>query len=304
MGRLSLKGLEYFSVDTTWETNVKLVKAKFGTLEGSGFLTELWASIYRENYYREWNEENELLFADEIKREVAWVHEVIEYCFDKKIFDRAIFDSKKVLTSHGIQKRYFKIARDSLKRTGLDYIEGITYPDFMPENNLPENSDNLRGYPDNLGGNADNLRGYDDKGRGRKGKGTKGNLNKGEEGGEPPAPPLVDNLETQEADLYAFALSRILARKKRPGDPEAMARKIMHEADVIAAWEATRPKPKPKASSIPFLEICPECGRPIPREKCDNFEGIARCYECNTDFYWDTTLKAWEVEDIPQADSG
>ena len=176
MGRLAQKGLEYFSIDTSWETAVKLVKAKYGALEGVGFLMELWASIYRENYYREWNDETELLFSDEIKKPVEWVHEVIEYCFEKKILDKDIFNAKGVLTSHGIQKRYFKVARDSLGRNYIDYIEGITYPEFMPKNNLPENSDKVPPYTDKVPEKADKVQLYADAY-----KGIQGNLKGGGE---------------------------------------------------------------------------------------------------------------------------
>lgn len=163
MGRLTKKGLEYFAVDTSWETAVKLVKARYGSLEGVGFLVELWSSIYKENYFRTWTEEDEILFADEIKKPIEWVHDVIEYLFDKKLLDRDVYKEHKVLTSHGIQKRYFKAARDSLKRTNLDYLPGITYDEFLIEetdkNNLGGKADFPGGNRDFPGGKADKLRG-------------------------------------------------------------------------------------------------------------------------------------------------
>ncbi len=255
MGRIATKGLGYFSLDTTWETNAKLVKAKYGMLKGAGFLLELWSSVYRENYYREWNEENELLFAGEIQEPVAWVHEVMEYCFDKKIFDRAVFDAFHVLTSHGIQKRYFKIARDSLHRTSIDYIEGITYPDFMPENNL-------QGKADNLGGNRENQGGKYDKGRG----GDLKELNLRREEEEPPA--LVDNSPEYEEALFRFTLAALVARKKKPGDPESMARAIMHEPDREAAFRSAFKNLFPKTEIKPEKDpppVCPGCGKPAHR---------------------------------------
>lgn len=129
MGRVARNGLDYFSVDTSWETNMRLVKAKYG-LEGIGFMIELYASIYHDGYYRKWDDENEILFADEIRKPVEWVREVVEYCFDKKLFDRKIHAKHGVLTSHGIQFRYFKISRN-LNRKTPEIIDGVTYPDII-----------------------------------------------------------------------------------------------------------------------------------------------------------------------------
>jgi hypothetical protein len=288
VGRIAEKGLDYFPLDTTWETAVKLVKAKFGACKGAGFLAELWASIYRENYYRTWNEETELLFADEIKEEVTWVHEAIEYCFDKQIFDRSIFKAMGVLTGRGIQKRYFRIARDTLKRTCLDYIEGVTYPKYMPKNIPPENKDILRGNADNLGGNADRLHGKDTA--------RKGKERKGIEGEQEERAALVDNFsETEGADLYAFALARVLARKKKPGDPDAMAKSIMHEPDVFRDFRASRTPPaSTKTTSVPKPDPCPKCAGEISYTS----SGVGACQKCKRGFTYDSTW-GW-AEDVKE----
>jgi len=306
MGRIAEKGLDYFPLDTTWETAVKLVKAKFGACKGAGFLAELWASIYRENYYRAWNEETELLFADEIKEEVGWVHEAIEYCFDKQIFDRDIFKAKGVLTGHGIQKRYFQIARDKLKRVGLDYIDGITYPKYMPENNHPKNKDNLQGKADNLQGKADNLGGYDHKGKG-KGRGREGE-GEGEIKGEGKYPPaLVDNSPEYEEALFRFTLAILLARKKKPGDPESMARKIMHEEDVERDFRKIKGIGE-RSTSVTFIAPdpgpCPKCGGEL---HANGYVGAANCRNCPATFTYNRDFDEWledAAEPVPFPDTG
>jgi DNA-directed RNA polymerase subunit RPC12/RpoP len=311
MGRTSLKGLDYFPIDTTWETNVKLVKAKFGTLEGAGFLAELWASIYRENYYRDWTEETELLFADEIKRDVAWVHEVVEYCFEKKIFDRAIYDRKKVLTSHGIQKRYFKIARDSLKRTGLDYIDGVTYPDFMPKNNLGGKADNPGGYTDNPGGKAENQGGYDDKQS--KANLNELNLNKAASAAEARPLDLVDNLGEElrngglvfsEADLQALALRCVTrgldagfvsyaidraGKTPKTKNPKGLAKRGLLEYDNWAEEYAASSKPTDEHGLAPLPGPC-SCGGLI-KAQINIGQGV--CSSCGDFWEYDFKAKAW-----------
>ncbi len=285
MGRIATKGLTYFPLDTSWETAVKLVKAKYGTLEGVGFLSEIWASIYRENYYRKWDEETELLFADEIKKPVAWVHEVIDYCLQKGIFDQSIYSVKHVLTSHGIQRRYFRIVI-SLKRTDIDFIDGITYPEFMPKNksgfpqdNSGGNGDNSGGYSEKQGKNDNSSGGYTDARKGKEGKGI-------EELGAARAPEVNSSQEAQ--DLAAFAYR--LAVKRKAKKPEAMALKLMTEPDVILAFEAERSaKSNPKKPKKPLFPDPPTC--------CQNGEirtthpgDIGRCTACGALWEYDPGL--------------
>jgi hypothetical protein len=272
MGRLASKGLEYFSVDTSWEYAMKLIRAKYH-LEGVGFMTELWASIYHDNYYRKWDDEAELLFADEIKKDPSWVHEIIAYCFEKKLFDEELFKSKGILTSHGIQKRYFKIAL-SLGRTYIDYIEGITYPDFMPKNNLPGKADFPPGNRDNLPGNGDKLPGNDDKAKQANSKQYK----------ELASLPLVDNFsEAEKKELYAFALDR--ARKNpKNRNPSAVAKKIMSDADVLEDFKASRPPPP--EPTFPNPRPCPKCSGDFmryPGQKADE----RRCSRCGYEVVYD-----------------
>jgi hypothetical protein len=129
MGRKTRHGLEYFSVDTTWETPMKLIRAKYG-LEGVGFMMELYASIYRESYYRKWDEETELLFSDEIKKPVEYIRELIEYCFTRGLLDRDKYDAFGVLTSHGIQQRYFDTCF-RIRRTSHDIRPELYYEDLV-----------------------------------------------------------------------------------------------------------------------------------------------------------------------------
>jgi len=248
MGRLAQKGLDYFPLDTTWETAVKLVKAKFGALKGAGFLSEIWASIYRENYYRSWNEEDELLFADEIKEPIEWVREVIAYCLEKKIFDKALYDSKRILTSNGIQKRYFKIARDSLHRDYIDYIEGITYPRYMPDK-VQLYPDKVQLYPTEGADSENKVVLYADKLKQAKAK----QYNK-----ELASCALVDNFsEDEEQELFEIALSKAKLNPKNRY-PQAVARKMTRDEDVLA--EFNRRHPPELEPELPDPGPCPDCG--------------------------------------------
>jgi len=329
MGRLAQKGLDYFSMDTTWETAVKLVKAKFGTLEGVGFLTEIWASIYRENYYRTWDDEAELLFADEIKKPVEWVHEVIEYCFDKNILDRNVYDAHKVLTSHGIQKRYFKIARESLKRTYIDYIDGITYPEFMPENNLGGKADIHGGNRDIPGGKADYTGGNDDNTRQyntnefntKKGKTYSSSRDEPSDSNPPPAASVSNLTEEVHKALYDSRFRSSFTASECVGIADRLSQLGLDagfvEYAILKTSEAKARNPNAFLRSALLagkgfedwpekyraaLESTPKekpKRRPSPPERCTCGERIARagdlvvCKACASIWEYDSAFETW-----------
>jgi len=289
MGRLAQKGLDYFPLDTTWETSVKLVKARYGALEGAGFLTELWASIYRENYYREWNEEAELLFADEIKRPVAWVHEVVEYCFDKGIFDRAVYEAKGVLTSHGIQRRYFKTVL-SLGRTYIDYIKGITHPDYMQNPIPPGKADIPPGNRDNLPGKADKLPGNRHHSSTLQGNEVKNSS------------AARDELSTSgEAEsLAAFCLARAQADPKVK-NKTAYAATLATKADVLADWRKSLEPPPPPEPEYPPPPDCEDCGGDLMRHP-GQAENERRCSRCKVDYVFDDDWGLWKRKEAALVD--
>jgi len=97
---------------------------------------------------------------------------------------------------------------------------------------------------------------------------------------EEAAPPLVDNPvdNSEDADLLAFAIARVKARKKQPGNLEAYARRIMHDPDVIAAYQASlaTPSASGKVALVEEPGPCPRCGKPL---KADLRRGEAQCLD-------------------------
>jgi len=128
MGRSLRQGLEYFSVYTGWDVKMKLMEAKFG-LEGIGFIISLWQLIYSEGYFLIWNnEETKLLFAKEHNIEIEKQQKIIDYALDRGIFSFDMYDKYGILTSRGIQKRYFE---KNLKRTDIHFCKEFLL--FEPE---------------------------------------------------------------------------------------------------------------------------------------------------------------------------
>jgi len=124
MARPYKKGLDYFNVDCNQADNLNLIEVKHGLI-GYGVVVKLWKKIYQiSGYYCDWNQKNLLLFAREVNATTELVSEVVESCFEEEIFSREMFEAHKILTSHGIQKRWKKIVTEA-KRKDIE-IE----PDF------------------------------------------------------------------------------------------------------------------------------------------------------------------------------
>jgi len=117
MARPIKTGLDYFPLDVVIDDDVELLEAECG-LVGFAILIKLWQKIFSNGYFIEWNEDNAMLFARKINAELTLVNTVVNVCLRRDLFDKTTFNDYNVLTSKGIQKRYFKICNDA-KRKGL-----------------------------------------------------------------------------------------------------------------------------------------------------------------------------------------
>jgi hypothetical protein len=107
MSRSIKEGLDYFSLDTTSDRKWKLIKSKYG-LWGVGLLVELLKTIYAENYFYKWDEESVIIFAGDNNINEEDVNNFIEFAVKHGFFSDYMLKTYGVLTSSGIQKRYFE----------------------------------------------------------------------------------------------------------------------------------------------------------------------------------------------------
>ncbi|WP_315117935.1 DUF4373 domain-containing protein, partial [uncultured Clostridium sp.] len=115
MARPKKEGLDYFPLDVYLDDKFKFIEIKY-RLEGFAIVIKLLQKVYASGYYAEWGEDEELLFADEIRADLGLVKDVVEECFKRGIFLRELHDKYKILTSRGIQKRYLEATK---KRTRI-----------------------------------------------------------------------------------------------------------------------------------------------------------------------------------------
>lgn len=100
-------GIPYFPLDTHLDEKFQLIEAEFG-ITGFGVVVHLLQDIYGgQGYYLEYTDEVALLFARKIGLGGSAVSEIVEASIRRGIFDKDLFQKYRILTSKGIQKRYF-----------------------------------------------------------------------------------------------------------------------------------------------------------------------------------------------------
>ena len=149
MARPQKEGLDYFplDVDMDQDDKIALIEARYG-LVGFGVVIRLFMKIYKNSYFYEWAEKEQLLFARRVNVDINVINEIINDCLKWGIFDKSIYEKHKVLTSRGIQRRYLK-AVDRRQRVQisstyllLDDEEVNAYKNLVIVNNNPHSDVN------------------------------------------------------------------------------------------------------------------------------------------------------------------
>ncbi|MDT2770981.1 DUF4373 domain-containing protein [Enterococcus pseudoavium] len=119
MARPTKQGIDYYSLDVNFLKDIKVRKIRRACGPQSiEILLCLLGNIYRENgYYIGWDEDTVFLVADEVGAKEGLVEEVVAKAIQSKFFDSQKFEQYNILTSNGIQKRYFEA---TTKRKGVE----------------------------------------------------------------------------------------------------------------------------------------------------------------------------------------
>jgi hypothetical protein len=137
MARPEKEGLDYFPFDIDFFDDEKIIaiSGEFG-IKGEMTAIKLLCAIYRNGYFILWND---LLKYKLLKLLPGISSELIERIVNRLVlwgfFDKNLFDSVKVLTSKGIQRRYFEIVKRRKRTSDFPYLLVNVY-------NNPVNVDN------------------------------------------------------------------------------------------------------------------------------------------------------------------
>ncbi|QXN86310.1 DUF4373 domain-containing protein [Tetragenococcus halophilus] len=110
MARPTKEGIEYFSFDVDFFSDIKVKKIlRACGAKGIAVLVNLLCNIYRDHgYYMQWDDEIGFLVSDEVGANESIADEVVQKAVQVGFFDKELFDKYQILTSKGIQTRYLK----------------------------------------------------------------------------------------------------------------------------------------------------------------------------------------------------
>lgn len=120
MGRNRKEGFDYFPCDSSFYDDVKIMRLmKFHTYGGYVY-HYLLCQIYKNGYYIDFDDNTAFLVSNRFNIDESDVVDIIQFCMKVGLFDEKLFDNNKVLTSHGIQRRYLEISQRAKRKIVID----------------------------------------------------------------------------------------------------------------------------------------------------------------------------------------
>lgn len=109
MARPAKEGLDYFplDVDIDQDDKIALIEAQHG-VTGFAVVIKLLMKIYKNSYFYEWAEKEQLLFSKRVNVDINKVNAIINDCVKWGFFNKELFETYEILTSKGIQRRYLE----------------------------------------------------------------------------------------------------------------------------------------------------------------------------------------------------
>ena len=113
MARPLKTGLDYFPLDTNFLEDVKIKKLLLDFEGGKGVSLYIYllAKIYSEWYFITWDKNWCFNVSYDLKFTEEFVQKCVDFMVEIGLFDKRLYTTKNILTSHGIQKQYFLIFR-------------------------------------------------------------------------------------------------------------------------------------------------------------------------------------------------
>ena len=107
MARPKKSGLSYFPLDTDFfeDNKIRILKARYGN-DGMILYIYLLCRIYKEGYYMQVDDDFEYILSDDLGMDRNKAKQVLNFLLSRSLFDNTLFQSDKVLTSAGIQRRF------------------------------------------------------------------------------------------------------------------------------------------------------------------------------------------------------
>lgn len=179
MPRPQKDGIDYFPLDVNFfsDPKIKILKARYG-VDGVTVFVYLLCEIYRAGYYIRIDEDRVFLISDDLGMSPEKVKQVLNFLLERSLFYNTLFQSDKVLTSAGIQRRFQLAVKERAKKNPIEVkgfwlLEEAETEPFIKVNPILNKSQKNE---DNSGKNEDNSREKSPKeSKVKKSKGNKNN---------------------------------------------------------------------------------------------------------------------------------
>lgn len=109
MARPTKIGLDYFPLDVDMDQDDKIfyIETKYGPT-GFAVIIKLFMRIYKNGYYCNWGEKEQLMFSRKVNVDINTLSDIINDCINEGLFDKNVYEKYGVLTSKGIQNRFLE----------------------------------------------------------------------------------------------------------------------------------------------------------------------------------------------------
>ena len=114
-------GLSYFPLDVDFfeDPKIKILRARYGR-DGIVFYIYLLCEIYRQGYYIQVDDDFEYIISDDLKMDQNKAKQVLNFLLSRSLFDNTLFQSDKVLTSAGIQRRFQLAVKERARKNPVE----------------------------------------------------------------------------------------------------------------------------------------------------------------------------------------
>lgn len=121
MARPKKNGLDYFPLDADFfeDNKIKILKARYKA-DGVTIYLYLLCEIYKQGYYIKVDDDFEYIISDDLGIDRNKAKQVLNFLLKRSLFNDKLFNSDKVLTSTGIQKRFQLAIKERARKNPIE----------------------------------------------------------------------------------------------------------------------------------------------------------------------------------------
>lgn len=121
LARPRMSGLLYFPLDVDFfeDPKIKILRARYGA-DGIMLYVYLLCKIYKQGYYIQVDDDFEYIISDDLKMDQNKAKQVLNFLLSRSLFDDTLFQSDKVLTSAGIQRRFQLAVKERARKNPVE----------------------------------------------------------------------------------------------------------------------------------------------------------------------------------------